>query len=121
MPRVTVRVKGRDRVSKRLRQTVTAMRRGGRTAARESAERVKNLMIEFAPIDTGALVASIRVQEGAKGLVYKVGPGAEINYAEFVEFGTSNMPAQPYVRPAIEAERGKFGKATRAALLAELP
>jgi len=120
MPRVKVTVKGRDRVNKRLRQTVTAMRRGGRAGARESAERLRALMVEFAPIDTGALVASIRVQEGAKGLVYKVGPGAEIVYAEFVEFGTSNMAAQPYVRPAVEMERSKVGKTIGAAIRAEL-
>ena len=36
----------------------------------------------------------------------RVGPCVE--YAEFQEFGTSKMAAQPYLVPAIEQVRGKF-------------
>lgn len=55
-----------------------------------------------APSRTGALRASIRVDHyGHRGTF-----GSGIYYARHVEFGTSDTPTQPYLRPAIDAMRG---------------
>jgi HK97 gp10 family phage protein len=52
-----------------------------------------------APVRTGALRGSIaRRVEGARWAV-----GAGVDYALFVELGTSRMAARPYLRPALEA------------------
>jgi HK97 gp10 family phage protein len=40
----------------------------------------------------------------------RVGPC--VNYAEYQEFGTSKMPAHPYLIPALEKVRGKFEEGT---------
>ena len=65
----------------------------------------------FAPVDTGALRKSIRVEKKGKlqvsvvaggGGVVNPKTGREVNYAGFVEFGTSRMSPQPYMKPALE-------------------
>ena len=33
--------------------------------------------------------------------------GSHVEYATYVEFGTSRMSAQPYLRPALDIARGK--------------
>lgn len=57
------------------------------------------------PVDTGTLQGSIAVTEAAhddgSGVVGRY--GTSVDYAEHVEFGTSKMAAQPYLRPSMDA------------------
>lgn len=53
---------------------------------------------EFAPVLTGYLVSKIRAT--AVGLAGRV--VSEADYGGYVERGTSDTPAQPYMRPAAE-------------------
>lgn len=58
------------------------------------------------PVDTGRLRSSITHQVGqdGKGVVGVV--GTDVDYAPYVEMGTSRMGAQPFLRPALsEASR----------------
>ncbi len=58
------------------------------------------------PVDTGQLRSSIvaePVREDGDRLVLRVGTNVE--YAAYVEFGTSRMAPQPYMRPAFLAAR----------------
>lgn len=58
------------------------------------------------PVDTGRLRASIawRLERDAEGLAAVI--GTNTHYAAYIEFGTRNMRAQPYLRPALmEASR----------------
>lgn len=59
----------------------------------------------IAPVDTGALRSSITVKN-ISSLESIVGP--TVNYAGYVEYGTSRMGAQPYMRPAAEAVLPSF-------------
>jgi HK97 gp10 family phage protein len=64
------------------------------------------------PIDTGNLVNSINtvlISSDDTSAFAEVGTGVE--YAEHVEFGTSRMQAQPYMRPAFD-ENAETIKAT---------
>lgn len=61
-----------------------------------------------APVDTGFLRSSILAQHAGE-LAYRVSVYAE--YGAYVELGTSRAAAQPYLAPAVEAERAKFEKA----------
>lgn len=62
-----------------------------------------------APYEYGTLESSIAsevkadVKNAVKGYV-----GSNIEYAPFQEFGTSKMGAQPYLQPAIEANRSRI-------------
>lgn len=57
------------------------------------------------PVDTGRLRASIteELRHDGQGLVEVV--GTDVNYAAYVELGTSHQHAQPYLRPAAEAAK----------------
>lgn len=60
-----------------------------------------------APVDTGALRSSLTSESGMDGdLLYIVKDGVE--YGIFLELGTSKMPAQPFVVPAVESWRERF-------------
>lgn len=107
MARVRVRVIGEERLLARIRDIIDAMKSGGADASRETAEFIKDRAQDLVPVDTGRLRDSIRVTKvGSRE--YTVGPGDEVEYAEYVEFGTSRMAAQPYMRPAAEIARREF-------------
>lgn len=61
----------------------------------------------LAPVDTGNLRASYQTEktrpDGTQFLV-----GTNVEYAPFVEFGTSKMAAQAHLTPAAEQERPNF-------------
>ena len=70
-------------------------------------ERVVDLIVQkaqaLAPVDTGRLRSSV------EGAVVKMSNDlisaqvqATAEYANYIEFGTSNMRAQPFLTPAIE-------------------
>jgi len=80
-------------------------------STREGVEYAKAV----APVDTGALRRSIRQEPRPRrgGDGYEAGitaggggvvnprTGREVDYAAYVEFGTSRAPAQPYLRPGL--------------------
>lgn len=81
-----------------------------RALERELGPKVKRLMAELAetgarkaselaPVYTGALAASIHSEETEDGAKY----GSDLDYAGYPEFGTFDQPAQPYLRPALDA------------------
>lgn len=68
-----------------------------------------------APVDTGALRASIHAELGRLAARVVAG-GGDVDYAAFVEFGTSRMAAQPYLFPAYEMHWQAFVLAVRDAV-----
>jgi HK97 gp10 family phage protein len=74
---------------------------------------------ELCPVDTGALRESIAVEIDASGKTVVGRVVAGVDYAEYVEFGTGSrgdpavphrpdwpgMPAQPYMRPALDESK----------------
>ena len=58
-----------------------------------------DIVYDLCPVDTGELISSIDGFNDGEGVeVY-----ADADYAQYVEYGTSKMEAQPYFRPAIDA------------------
>ena len=51
------------------------------------------------PVDTGRLKDSIKIMSAS---ATEVKGGTDVEYAGFVEFGTSRQRSQPYMRPAID-------------------
>ncbi|HVL63444.1 MAG TPA: HK97-gp10 family putative phage morphogenesis protein [Microbacterium sp.] len=74
-------------------------------------ERLADLSAEdmrrTAPVDTGDMVGTIRVEKPAEMVRHvKCGgqfaaSGEYVDYAVYVELGTSRMAAQPFMRPAL--------------------
>ena len=89
---------------------------GGRAimpALRAAALIPQNAAKELVPRVTSTLMRSIH-QEDVPGQV-AVAVGTDVPYAPHVEFGTSRMPARPYLRPALAENKGamvkEFGEA----------
>lgn len=88
-----------------------------RRVARGALEPMANAAAAKAPEDEGKLAFSIDVSEkrtrraktsfaSRTGVQMAMGPAsglATLQYAAFVEFGTVDTPAQPYMRPAWDA------------------
>lgn len=55
---------------------------------------------------TGTTKRSIGLEIKESGMTAEVGP--ETEYAEYLEFGTRFMEAQPFVKPALDEQKGKF-------------
>ena len=59
---------------------------------------------ELCPVDTGQLRDSIgHAAEEDSACV-----GTDVEYAPFVELGTSRTPAQPFLQPALENRRAEY-------------
>lgn len=66
------------------------------------------------PVDTGRLRNSIahEVETGGKSVVI----GTNVEYAAYVELGTSRMGARPYLKPAAENHSGEYRQIVESAL-----
>ena len=58
-----------------------------------------DIAYDLCPVDTGELISSIDGSTDGEG----VEVCADADYAQYVEYGTSKMEAQPYFRPALAA------------------
>lgn len=76
-------------------------------AVDESARAIRDEARRLVPRDTGRLADNITAN--VDGLSAKVGVfDDESYYGQFVEFGTSDQPSQPFMTPAVEAERKRL-------------
>ena len=106
--------KNSDKLSKSFARTTL------RTALRNAARPVRNKARANVPVDSGDLKRSIAVN--AK--VDRAGEGyADVGYRKdkafyggFVELGTSQQPARPFLRPALEESEGDIEQAFIGAL-----
>lgn len=100
MPDITMRVQGSAELRRALDQLRGAQRRRAQRDGLEAGARIVETYAKVAaPVDTGALRNSIMLDEVTPERAI-IGPHVE--YAEHVEFGTSRMAAQPYLRPALD-------------------
>lgn len=88
-------------------------------AALAGAEIIRQEASNKAPWRTGRLVSSIikETEEKSKSSVtVAIGPKKEVFYGFFVEYGTSKMRAQPFLRPALDGKKSDAEKAVIDAL-----
>ena len=93
--RITVNTNWREH----LRQPVT-------NELEKLGARIEAAARNLVPVDTGKLRNSLTHQ--VKGFTLMVG-SRDVDYSMYVEYGTSRMRAQPYLRPAIESAGRTFG------------
>lgn len=76
-------------------------------AVTQATVRIERTAKQLCPVDTGRLRSSIAraLDQDARGLVGIV--GTDVDYAPYVELGTSRAGAQPFLRPALAAEVGR--------------
>lgn len=68
-------------------------------AVREAIDEFMDAATSDVPVDTGTLQASISCEEEYMGFTAY----ADTNYAEYVEYGTYKMEAQPYFEDNLES------------------
>ena len=102
---VSFKVKGVDRLVRQLAIKSKQARIATDRQLELSSKRLERMAMVKAPVDTGALKNSI-FSAKAGNLTYKV--TAPQHYAIYVEKGTRKMRAQPYLKPALDAERPKL-------------
>ena len=78
-------------------------------ALRKTAHDIEADAKVFAPVDTGALKNSISTDATSDGFHAEVGP--TVDYAHYVENGTSKMSPQPYLRPAADRRLPRLRRA----------
>ncbi|QKY78558.1 hypothetical protein SEA_DRYAD_20 [Streptomyces phage Dryad] len=97
-----IRARGLDAARNRLRNLSDRVAGVTEEAVAEFAADVETHMKGVVPVDTGKLRDSIKAEKAGNG--YTVGPRG-VEYASYVENGTSRSPAQPYVAPTIQWAR----------------
>ncbi|MFW5879304.1 MAG: HK97-gp10 family putative phage morphogenesis protein [bacterium] len=65
----------------------------------KGSKKIQRKMKSRCPVDTGKLKDSISVGKN-NNLEYRV--GTNLDYAKFVEFGTSTSSSQPFMRPSVK-------------------
>ena len=129
MSGIYVEVIGGDRVKAVLRRVIDGMDEKVSAALQEVAEVIKEDAKTLCPVDTGSLRASIRREAVARpaGDIWEVGVRAggyvtnpktrrKVDYAKYVEFGTSRTRPKPFLRPATLSNRAKIEDAMRRAV-----
>lgn len=74
-----------------------AIKQAIRSALREVGERAVGYATDIVPVRTGNLRSSIAYDADDRQVII----GSDVTYASYVEEGTVNMRARPYLRPAI--------------------
>jgi HK97 gp10 family phage protein len=104
----TLQVAKAQKLRAALKQLPEDMRKGVKKALRESAMAVRKDARKRVAVRTKALRKSISFKVAKDGLSAKVFP--KKHYGTWVEHGREGQEAQPFMRPAAEAERPRFPK-----------
>lgn len=112
-----IKFKGLDKLQKKLKKNVEMKAvkdvvkfHGGQLSERMKAQTKKSFVKinpkTGKPYSEGATASSINTIITDGGLEARVGPTT--NYAEYVEYGTRRMEAEPFVKPALDVQKEKF-------------
>lgn len=88
-----------------INDTIAAMHRATKKANQEIASRIAETARANAPVASGKLRDSISASEG------EVNVG--VDYALFVEIGTENQAAQPFLSPAVQDHADDYATALK--------
>lgn len=102
---MAVKIKGLGSLQVKLTKLDPLTRSAVTTGVLKAAAKVEGDAKSRSPVDTGALRSSINTS----GRSLPNGATAEVNtnleYAPYVEFGTSRQKAQPYLQPALQKNK----------------
>ena len=118
---IYAKVEGIEEILKDLRQMEGEARQCVVDVLREETKPVVEDARSRAPKDTGAMARGIKRSISKKKLEARISAGGMVGgvdtyYAQFVEFGTKHMPAQPFLFPACRAHEERIGDALSRAM-----
>ena len=111
---VEVSLSGMDELMKKLEEMGNKAGKIQNTALSKAAETVLDAAKDKVPVNTGKLkdtlgIGKIKTKDGAKYIEVGINKGdtSDIFYGKFIEWGTSQRPATPYLQPAFEENINK--------------
>ena len=116
--RQSVNIEGIADLEKKLRKLPEVVKAAGARAIRAETDDVRDDAKRGAPRLTGELRDSIQAEFDAKEMRGRA--VATSKHAGFVEHGTEDTPAQPFMMPAAERSRRRFPERLRTEIKAEL-
>jgi len=104
---MAVTVKGLSSLQAKLRKLDPATRDAIASGVSKAGALVEGSAKMIVPVDTGTLKRSIsgrteKTSDGAQATV-----GTNVEYAAYVELGTSRQAAEPYLHPALQKNKDK--------------
>ncbi len=106
---VEVGLFGMDELMQKLEAMGNKAGRIQNEALKKAGEKVLEPAIEKVPVDTGKLketldISKVKTKNGEKYIEVGItkGDNSEIFYGKFIEWGTSERPATPFLQPAYE-------------------
>lgn len=105
---IRIEVEGTERVQQALGRAGAAAQRSGVPDGLDAAALLVTTRAKLkAPVDTGALRAAIAPKRVSESEAQVQSP---MEYSVYQEFGTCYMPAQPYMRPALDESKAEIEK-----------
>jgi HK97 gp10 family phage protein len=112
---VEVSMSGMDELMQKLEEMGNKAGKIQNEALKKAAETVLDSAKEKVPVDTGKLkdtldMSTVKTKNGEKYIEVGItkGDNSEIFYGKFIEWGTSQRPATPYLQPAYEENQNKI-------------
>lgn len=107
MSKMAFRISGGPEMVAKLRSIDKAINGAAQQALLTAVMPTVNRAKELAPYRTGTLRRSIASEPGPGKMEVTI--GTDVEYAPYLEFGTSRMSPRPYLRPAIEETLPEIG------------
>jgi len=110
---IKFKITGVDKIVRKLKSVEPSIQQKAlRKATRAGAKVIQAEAKALVPVDTGALKDAIKVKAGKRkkgriSTLVQVGQGdfkGDTFYGGMIEFGTSKMPARPFMTPAYESK-----------------
>lgn len=102
-----VTIKGLGSLKAKLNKLDPLTRAAVTRGVQLAAVKVEGDAKTIAPVDTGALRDSITTSGKSTATGAEASIGSSLEYAPFIELGTSRMQAQPYLHPALQKNKKK--------------
>ena len=100
----SIKITGIDKLQMKLKKNVQMS--DVKKVVRKNGSDMQKKAQKNAPVDTGTLQRSTRLEIRDSGKTAEVEP--TVDYGAYVELGTRFMTAQPYLKPAFNEQKEKF-------------
>ncbi|MGD9640974.1 MAG: HK97-gp10 family putative phage morphogenesis protein [Synergistaceae bacterium] len=108
---ITVKITGQEKLISDIRKASADVQDAARKVLNEQAEIIRDDAKSRVAVESGTLQKSIKASKTRKTLNASVSAGGgDAYYAPFVEFGTKNADAQPFLYPAARAHEEETEK-----------
>lgn len=107
--KVTFKLDGMEALQRAIVEAPKEAKRGASDAVRQTTWAIADKMRQRAPVRSGTLLSSIDARVPVlTGLTGSVEINGDAYYWRFLEYGTVNMRARPFIRPSGEEEQNPF-------------